>query len=69
MNHSAPERAALEFFWPKMVSGGLIILDDYAFPDRDTQQRSADEFADIVGTKILTLPTGQGLLIKPPARV
>jgi O-methyltransferase len=65
MNHSTPERATLEYFWPKMVPGGMIVLDDYAFPDRDAQQQSADEFAKSVGTSILTLPTGQGLLIKP----
>ncbi len=31
MNCVVPEVAALEFFWPKLVSGGLVILDDYGY--------------------------------------
>lgn len=33
MNNATPEIAAAEFFWPKMVSGGIIVLDDYAYSD------------------------------------
>lgn len=29
MNAAAPEIAAAEYFWPKMVSGAVIVLDDY----------------------------------------
>jgi len=64
MNCAAPERAALEHFWDKIVTGGIIVLDDYAFPDRNLQQKTADEFADSAGVKILTVPTGQGIIIK-----
>lgn len=63
MNCAAPERAALEFFWPKMVKGGIILLDDYAFSGRKLQQMTADDFAHSVDSRILTLPTGQGILI------
>lgn len=64
MNYSVPERAALEHFWPKMVKSGIVLLDDYAFPGHEAQKQSADEFAESVGVRILTLPTGQGLIIK-----
>lgn len=64
MNYSVPERAALEHFWPKMVTSGLVLLDDYGFPGHEAQKQSADEFAESVGVKVLTLPTGQGLIIK-----
>ncbi|MBM3262255.1 MAG: class I SAM-dependent methyltransferase [candidate division Zixibacteria bacterium] len=64
MNSAKPERAALEHFWPKLVDGGIVVLDDYLFPGRELQQESADEFAESVGTKILSVPTGQGILIK-----
>lgn len=64
MNCATPELAALEFFWPKMVSSGIIILDDYGFSGHEEQKRIADSFAEKQGVKVLSLPTGQGLLIK-----
>ncbi len=65
MNCTQPEVDALEHFWPLMVSGGLILLDDYGFPGHEAQKSGADKVAAAVGVKILTLPTGQGLLVKP----
>ncbi len=66
MNIAFPERAALEFFWPKLSPGGTVIFDDYAFAGHSLQQRTINEFARSVGLSVLTLPTGQGLMQKPP---
>ncbi|MBS0623818.1 MAG: class I SAM-dependent methyltransferase [Verrucomicrobia bacterium] len=63
MNCAAPEIAAAEYFWPKMAKGGLIILDDYAYVSMTPQKRAFDKFAKDHHTQILSLPTGQGLLI------
>ena len=66
MNCVLPEVAALEFFWDKMVSGGIIILDDYGYANVSNDQKKAhDSFALSKNVEILTLPTCQGLLIKP----
>ena len=65
MNLAAPEKAALEYFWPKLVPGAIVVLDDYGFLGHEEQRTMADEFAAARGTKILSLPTGQGLLLKP----
>jgi len=65
MNCAAPEIAAAEYFWPKMVSGAMALLDDYAYVGFDEQKKAFDEFAIRKGIQILSLPTGQGLLIKP----
>ena len=65
MNIVMPDRAALEHFWPKMSRGGIIIVDDYAMQKRHLQQESVNDFAASVGVKILTMPTGQGIIIKP----
>lgn len=65
MNLAYPERSAIEYFWPKLSSGAVVILDDYAFLGHEKQQATMDEFAQSVGVQVLTLPTGQGLLIKP----
>jgi O-methyltransferase len=64
MNIEKPERAAIEYFWPRLSSGAVIVLDDYAFAGYDAQHRSLDDFARRVGVPILTMPTGQGLMIK-----
>lgn len=66
MNCVAPEVAALEYFWDKMVSGGVIIFDDYGYANSTNDQKFAhDKFARSKNVEILTLPTCQGLLIKP----
>jgi hypothetical protein len=66
MNCVAPEIAALEYFWDKLVSGGIIILDDYGYANASNDQKNAhDAFAKSKNVEILTLPTCQGLLIKP----
>jgi hypothetical protein len=64
MNCAYPERAALEFFWERLSLGALVLLDDYAYADYDAQMRAMDEAAQILGAQILSLPTGQGLIIK-----
>jgi O-methyltransferase len=66
MNCVQPEIDALEFFWEKMVSGGIIVLDDYGYANSTNDQKAAhDAFAKSKGVMVLTLPTCQGLIIKP----
>jgi hypothetical protein len=64
MNVVAPEIAAADFFWNKLVTGGVLILDDYGFPMHINQKIAFDAFAEKHGQQILSLPTGQGILIK-----
>lgn len=64
MNVVAPEIAAINFFWDKVVKGGIIILDDYGFPMHIEQKLAFDEFAKQKKVEILALPTGQGLIFK-----
>lgn len=64
MNAVVPEVAAIEYFWPKLVPGGIIIFDDYGFPTCEAQKAGHDAFARSVGHTIFTSPTGQGILIK-----
>ena len=65
MNCAVPEIAAAEYFWPKMVSGSMAVLDDYAYHGYQTQKDAFDAFALRKGISILSLPTGQGIYIKP----
>ena len=65
MNCVAPEIAAARFFWPNIVPGGMVLLDDYGFTLHQMQRKAFDELAREWAVDILSLPTGQGLIIKP----
>ncbi len=66
MNCAEPEVAALAYFWPRLVSGAVVILDDYAYSEAYRRQKEAlDALVKPWGVSILALPTGQGMLIKP----
>lgn len=64
MNSAVAEVAALTFFWDKLVPGAVVLLDDYGFRDYAPQKHAIDAFASERGVRVLSLPTGQGLLIK-----
>jgi O-methyltransferase len=66
MNAAIPERAAIEYFWEKLVPGAPVVLDDYGYIGHDAQRISLDEFAASKNVSIFTLPSGQGLILKPP---
>lgn len=64
MNIAAPEIAALEHFWDRMVPGGIIVFDDYASLAHRPQKSALDATAQKFGAAVLSMPTGQGLLLK-----
>ena len=65
MNCVEPEIAAATHLWDRVVPGGIIILDDYGFSQHHLQKKAFDKFAEAKGVRILSLPTGQGLIFKP----
>lgn len=64
LNCAEPTVAAAEYFYSKMTAGAVMVLDDYNFRLFADQKVAMDDFARRAGTSILSLPTGQGLLIK-----
>lgn len=60
-----PTRDALEFFYPRMVKGGIILCDDYGF---ETCPGATRAFDDLVREKeegvVVHVPTGQGYIVK-----
>jgi hypothetical protein len=67
LNNVVPEIAAGDYFWDRLVPGAIIVLDDYAYGtcSHICQKRGWDSFAAARNCTILTLPTGQGVLVKP----
>lgn len=64
MNCAAPEIAALEFLWPRLSDGAIVLLDDYAFRGYQPQKTAMDQLAKKIGFNIAGLPTGQGLIVR-----
>lgn len=61
LNSVIPTVAALEYFFPKLVRGGVIIFDDYGFIGYGPTKKAVDEFfADKPGI-LMPLPTGQAI--------
>lgn len=59
-----PTRDSLNFFYPRLVNGGVIVMDDYGFKTCPGATRAADELAASEGIEILHLATGQGVIMK-----
>jgi hypothetical protein len=65
LNCSPPEVAAMEALWDRLVPGAFVLLDDYAYSGYRPQKLGIDRFARSHGIAVLSLPTGQGLILKP----
>lgn len=64
MNCAMPESCALEFFWPRLSPGGVVLFDDYTYFGHNAQTEAIDQTAGRLGIEVLALPTGQGLAIR-----
>jgi hypothetical protein len=62
-----PTLASLEFFWPRLNAGGMIVCDDYGFESCPGARRAMDEFFAVRGQSVVHLTTGQGFTTKPAA--
>lgn len=65
MNCVVPEVAAFEYLWPFISPGGVILLDDYGFRAHVRQKEAFDLLSASMNFRIIQLPTGQGLVMKP----
>lgn len=65
MNCAAPEIMAAEYFWDRLVRGAVVVLDDYGFQGHDEQRSAFQNFARKRGVSVMSMPTGQGLILKP----
>ncbi|WP_417727300.1 TylF/MycF/NovP-related O-methyltransferase [Roseovarius sp.] len=59
-----PTLAAVAFFYPKVKPGGVILCDDYGSADCPGAKKAIDEFFSDKPEKILSMTSGQSLVIK-----
>ena len=64
MNQVDAEVGALTAVLPKLVIGGIIILDDYGWWGYSAQKAALDPIIRDNGLSVLELPTGQGLIMR-----
>ena len=60
----APTLASLEYFYPRLVSGGVIVCDDYGAPLFPGAHRAWDAYCEEHALPYVVLDTGQSALLK-----
>ena len=63
LNSAEADGACFEFVVDRLVDGAVVIFDDYGFSRYKSTQDQLDSIAVRHGSRILELPTGQGLYI------
>jgi phage tail protein X len=64
LNSSLATTQALEFFWPRLADGAVVLFDDYGWRHyADTKTAVDDFFASRPGS-LMPLPTGQALYFR-----
>jgi hypothetical protein len=59
-----PTLDSIQFFYPRMNEGGIILCDDYGFTTCPGATRAIDEFLSNQPEKMIALPCGGGFVIK-----
>lgn len=62
-----PTKASLDFFFPQVVPGGLVVVDDYGFTSWPGVKQAVDEFCSTWSVPLIRLTTGNAILLKRPA--
>lgn len=55
---------AMNFLWPRLERGGIIVFDDYGFPSCLGVRQAVDEFFLKTAVRPLCLSTGQAVVFK-----
>lgn len=64
LNDGIIEAECLDKLWDKILPGSLIVLDDFANRDRNSQRLAIQSVCRKLGVNVLSTPQGQGLIIK-----
>jgi O-methyltransferase len=64
LNSSMPTQKTLEQFVPKLLSGGIVLFDDYGHKGWSETKKVADEFFTEKDGTLMPLPTGQAIFFK-----
>lgn len=57
-----PTKRSIEYLWPQLIAGGVLICDDYGSEKTPGARKAMDEYFGKI--RILELPTGQAVIFK-----
>ena len=60
-----PTHASLDYFYPRLARGGVIICDDYGAPLFPGAHRAWDRYCEEHEVPYVVLDTGQSVILKP----
>lgn len=61
LNSAIPTLAGLEFFYPRLIKGGVILFDDYGWSGYEETKETVDNFFANKPGILMKLPTGQAI--------
>ncbi len=64
LNLSKPTVVALEYAYPRLTSGAIVVFDDYGGAGLEAQRVVVDKFFADKPEEVVALPSGQGMMIK-----
>ena len=64
LNSAKPTLATLEFFFPKLIKGGVILFDDYGQEEYIDTKKVIDKFFSNKSGMLLKLPTSQAIYFR-----
>ena len=64
LNASQPSKVAMEYVWPRLVTGGVIVFDDYGWDDYVSQRLVIDAFCADNAAPVVQFPTGTAMTTK-----
>jgi hypothetical protein len=59
-----PTLASLQYFYPRLAAGGVVVCDDYGHLHWPGARKALDEYCVPRGIPVLALTTGQGVIVK-----
>ena len=60
-------QSTLDCFYPRLMPGGMLLFDEYAFAPSRGEKDAVDEFFADKPESPITLPTGQAMVLKVPS--
>ena len=64
LNAPEIEIECMRLLWDKVLPGGVILIDDYAYSGFEYTNKLFNELAGQLGISILTTASGQGIIVK-----
>jgi len=61
LNSAKPTESALDFFYPRLVPGGVILFDDYGWDAYEDTKNAIENFFTNKPGILMKLPTGQAI--------